>query len=208
MEDRLTVNADWISGLAAAGALVISIIALLLQRRQNAGQLSIQERMTRIEEARRLDEIAAAAEAQRASAVADVRVVSFDLERPNGAQASDKVSITIVNHGPAEARGIDVAVLESEDRVAAQRLGDLAESTNLVGGHSAESPLGYYQIPWELPIPRPVAHLAPGQELVLPFWLRHRAYGQNQIRVEWSDDRGPQVAKCAVAFNLEARHRY
>lgn len=44
------MNADWISGLASAGALVISIIALLLQRRQHAGQLSIQERMARVEE--------------------------------------------------------------------------------------------------------------------------------------------------------------
>jgi ketosteroid isomerase-like protein len=143
--------------------------------------------------------------AKHAAKVANIRVSAFQLERPG---ETEKVSITIINNGPAVARNIDLAVLDSEDRAKSAGLGDVVEATEHFGGYAGKSRLCYFQIPWGLPLPRPLDGLEPGHEATFPFWHRYRFYGMTGMRVTWEDERGIQILRCMVPFNAEPAWRF
>jgi hypothetical protein len=199
---------DAVSGVAAAGALLLSFIVWLSQRRRDQDQADIQKRLASIEEARRNDEVERMEEARQAALVADVRVVEFRMERPGGSGHSDKVSITIENRGPSPARSIDVAMLESEDRAPSAGLGEAVEFVDQFGGYSGRSRMGYFQIPWELPTRRPLKAFEPGERVIFPFWLRYRPIGNESFRIVWEDGRGAQVAHPVVPFDPDPAGRH
>jgi hypothetical protein len=130
------------------------------------------------------------------------------MERAGGSGYSDKVSLTIENRGPAIARNLDVAMLESEDRKGSQPLGELVERTEKRGGYSGVSPEHYFEITWELGGTRPLQSLSAHEQVIFPFWLRYRSVGHVGFRVTWEDGRGPQVAKPFVPFNVEPAGRF
>ena len=170
-------------------------------------QIQIQQRLASIEESRRLDEVEVRERARRAELVADVRVIEFRLERPGGSGSSDKVSITVENRGPATARSIDVAMIDSESRAESSHLGEVVEWLER-GGRDSKWRDGYFRIPWELDGPRPLGALAPNAQVTFPFWLRYRQGGNVGLRVVWEDGTGPQVSRPAVRFDAEPAWRY
>jgi hypothetical protein len=202
MNEALIEAFNWnaVSATAAIGALVLSVFVWLSQRRQDRRQVDLQERLASIEEARRADEIRSRDEDRSRTLVADVRVTEFRMERPGAAGTSDKLSITVRNRGPAEARNIDVALADGERSRRANHLGNQVEPL----GESA----GFYQIAWEVSGPRPLERLAPDEEVRFPFWFRERVIGDRRIRVEWEDGRGEQVIRPIVAFDREPAYRH
>jgi hypothetical protein len=194
---------DAVSSSVAAGALLLSVIVWLTQRRRDRQQADVQARLAAIEEARRDDEVQRREEEKRAALSADVRLVEFRLERGGPAGDSDMVSITIENRGPAVAKNISVSLLESEDRAPTSALGDLVESLDEFGGWDRKSRKGYYQIKADT-----VEALAPGDHVRLPFWLRYRPASNERVRLAWADGRGPQVAYRVASFDPEPAGRY
>ena len=199
---------DAVSSFAAGGALLISMLVWLSQRRREQRQVDIQERLARVEEARRDDEILRRDKEWQAELVADVRILEFRMERPGGSGESDKVSITIENRGPGVAQNIDVALLDSEDRAPSNGLGNAVEELDEFGGYSGKSRKCYFQIPWELGVTRPLASLGAGEQVSFPFWLRYRAMGSEGIRLVWEDARGQQLIKPFVHFDARPAERY
>jgi hypothetical protein len=188
------------SGLVAAGALIVSALTFLGQRRRDRRETEIEVRLLAVEESRRGDEISTREQQRHAAQVADVRIVAFRMESPGGAGYSDKVSVSIENRGPAEARNLDLAILKAADRAHGNGLDSLVETTDQLRGYSGKSPRGYYQVPWELDTPRPLGRLAPTEYVILPFWLRYRTIGNQTFRVTWEDGRGEQMSKPTVLF--------
>jgi hypothetical protein len=164
----------------------------------------MQQRLTSIEEGRRQDEIESRDDARHSALVADVRVSEFRIERPGLAGDSDKVSITIENRGPAPARNIDLALLDSQDRAPSNGLGAAVELLDTFGGWDGKSPNGYFQIP----MPRPMEPLSANETITIPFWLRYREVGNSRIRVAWEDGRGPQITRPSVQLDTEPAWRY
>lgn len=195
---------DAVGGVAAAGALLVSVLVWRSQRGRDRQQADMQQRLTSIEEGRRQDEIESRDEARDSALVADVRVSEFRIERPGGAGDSDLVSITIENRGPALARSIDIALLDSEDRAPGNHLGDAVELLDTFGGFDGKAREGYFQIP----MPRPMEPLSANGTVTLPFWLRYREIGNSRIRVAWEDGRGSQIARPSVHLNTEPAWRY
>jgi hypothetical protein len=193
---------DAVSASVAAGALLLSIIVWLTQRRRDRQQADVQARLVAIEAARRGDEVQRREEEKRAALIADVRIVEFRLVQGGKAGDSDKVSITIKNRGPAVATNIGVALLESEDRAPSSGLGGLVESLDEFGGWDPNSRKGYFQIKAET-----VDALAPSDSVRLPFWLRYRPVGNQRVRLAWADGRGPQVAYPVAEFDPEPAER-
>jgi|ERR1700722_1772394 len=124
----------------AAGALLVSMLTFLSQRQRDHKDAEFDARLVAIEESRRGDEIGRREEDVRARQIADIRVVSFRMESPGRAGYPDKVSVTIENNGPAEARKLDLAILESADRAPGNGLGSLVEPTDRLGGYKGDSP--------------------------------------------------------------------
>jgi hypothetical protein len=192
---------DWtviwagVSAVVAIGALVVSGLAWLSQKSSDRKQDQIQERLAKIEEARRQDEIESRNKAQEATLVADVRVCDFGLSIPGSSGDSDKIRITVENRGPAPAMNIDVALMEDKERAPSSHLGGVVEE---VEGNSHES---YFQIPWGLDTPRPLEVLRADDRVTFSFWFRYRLFGSVGIRVSWEDGRGSQVIRPFVQFD-------
>lgn len=189
-----------ISSVAAVVAVILSVVALTNQRRTDRAQVTLQQRLALIEEQRRADEVSKRDAELEAARRANISAVKFQLVQGGRAQDSDRVSITLFNAGQAKARGVDVAMLEGEDRAKSAGLGESVEQTEDVGGFSGTSPLHYYQIPWSLPGGRPLKELGPGEAVTLAFWHRYRIIEAANIRITWEDDGGRHVTRAIVPF--------
>lgn len=189
---------DAVSSVAAVVAVVVSIAVWISQRRLTKRQVDIQERLGSIEEARREDELRASEQERLAGLVADVRVLSFRMERPGRSGDSDRVSITIENRGPSTARLLNIALKDNQDAAGGNHLGDAVELLDEYDGHSGHSQMGYFSIPGQDEVPGPIN---PGDQTTVAFWHRTRLFGNVGVRLEWEDGRGLNVSRVHVPFD-------
>jgi hypothetical protein len=184
--------------IIAAGALLLSVIVWLTQRRQHRQQVELQDRLAAIEEARRQDEVIQRRRAEEAELGADVRVEAIRLIRGGPSGTSDRVGFTVANNGPASAENVFLAIKESADRAVSMHLGELIEVTDEVGGYSRSSPLGYYRID-----AKPLVDLLPASTFEVECWLRYRLVSDVEVRISWVDGQGTQVRHSRVPFRIE-----
>lgn len=190
VDSPLTPIIDLITAGAAVAAIVVSVVALRMQRKGEHAQTSLAERMTVIEEARRADEEADRKAAATAATLAEIRAERLWIHRPGNSGTSDQVAVRIGNAGQSVARNVRFAIWCQHDRAKSEHLEDLLVEDGDLGG--------FYLTGASDPI---TLELPPGESVDAFFWHRSRLVLWAQILLIWEDGSGIRSKRVKVTID-------